>query len=119
MGAVGTPTGHAGLSTPLDGRRQVSPHLPSPTMAAAEPASREPPILQALGKYGIKQWEILQDRVNFACPFHDESNPSCTMWLDRGNYYCLGCGVKGDFIDFVARHEGGDRLRAMMVIRQL
>ena len=30
------------------------------------------------------------------CPFHDEKTPSCKINDDLGNYYCFGCGAKGD-----------------------
>ncbi len=37
------------------------------------------------------------------CPFHDDRHPS--MKVDE-RYYCFGCGVKGDAIDFVANYYG-------------
>ena len=41
-------------------------------------------------------------RGNMRCPFHDDHNPSLTLYAD--NYYCWGCGAHGDVIDFTARH---------------
>ncbi|MBT5213862.1 MAG: DNA primase, partial [Pelagibacteraceae bacterium] len=30
------------------------------------------------------------------CPFHNEKTPSCKINDDLGNFYCFGCGAKGD-----------------------
>lgn len=37
------------------------------------------------------------------CPFHNDKRPS--MKVDN-QYYCFGCGAKGDAIDFVANYYG-------------
>lgn len=35
------------------------------------------------------------------CPFHDEKTPSFTVRVDKGVYFCFGCGKGGDAISFV------------------
>jgi DNA primase len=35
------------------------------------------------------------------CPFHDEKTPSFTVRVDKGVFYCFGCGKGGDAISFV------------------
>ncbi len=35
------------------------------------------------------------------CPFHDERSPSFHVTPAKGLYYCFGCGVGGDAIDFL------------------
>ena len=35
------------------------------------------------------------------CPFHDERSPSFHVTPSKGLYYCFGCGVGGDAIDFL------------------
>lgn len=35
------------------------------------------------------------------CPFHDERSPSFHVTPAKGLYYCFGCGVGGDSIDFL------------------
>ncbi|MDR1551536.1 MAG: DNA primase [Holosporaceae bacterium] len=35
------------------------------------------------------------------CPFHSEKTGSLKIDSDRGYYYCFGCGVHGDVINFV------------------
>ena len=42
-------------------------------------------------------------RGNMRCPFHDDHQPSLTLYPD--NYHCWGCGARGDVIDFVARYN--------------
>jgi hypothetical protein len=39
------------------------------------------------------------------CPFHNEDTPSFTIYSNN-TFYCFGCGVGGDVIDFIMRkHE--------------
>ncbi|MDE2752508.1 MAG: DNA primase [Gemmatimonadota bacterium] len=40
------------------------------------------------------------------CPFHDESEPSFTVYGDTEKYWCFGCGAGGDVLDFIQRVEG-------------
>ncbi len=40
------------------------------------------------------------------CPFHQESEGSFTVYADTSRFYCFGCGVGGDVLDFIQRAEG-------------
>ena len=54
-------------------------------------------VKQAAEHYGLKV-----NRNSMACcPFHNDRHPS--MRLNEDYFFCFGCGVKGDVIDFVAR----------------
>ena len=54
-------------------------------------------VKQAAEHYGLKV-----NRNGMACcPFHNDRHPS--MKLNEDYFFCFGCGVKGDVIDFVAR----------------
>ena len=37
------------------------------------------------------------------CPFHDEAEGSFTVYADSERWYCFGCGLGGDVLDFVQR----------------
>ena len=39
------------------------------------------------------------------CPFHDEAVGSFTVYADSERWYCFGCGLGGDVLDFVRRVE--------------
>ena len=39
------------------------------------------------------------------CPFHNEKSPSFNVRPDKQMYYCFGCGVGGDVINFLMRVE--------------
>jgi DNA primase len=39
------------------------------------------------------------------CPFHGEKTPSFHVHPDRGFFKCFGCGVAGDALTFVQKHE--------------
>ena len=37
------------------------------------------------------------------CPFHDEAEGSFTVYADSERWYCFGCGLGGDVLDFIRR----------------
>ena len=39
------------------------------------------------------------------CPFHDEAEGSFTVYEDSQKFYCFGCGLGGDVLDFIQRAE--------------
>ena len=39
------------------------------------------------------------------CPFHDEAEGSFTVYSDSQRFYCFGCGLGGDVLDFIRRVE--------------
>ena len=42
------------------------------------------------------------------CPFHEENEGSFTVYADSQRWYCFGCGLGGDVLDFVQRLDGVD-----------
>ena len=40
------------------------------------------------------------------CPFHDEAEGSFTVYADSERWYCFGCGLGGDVLDFIQQAEG-------------
>ena len=58
--------------------------------------------------------------VNFKarCPFHNEKTPSFFVSPDRNNYYCFGCGAKGDIFSFVEQFEGVDFKGALKMLAE-
>ena len=40
------------------------------------------------------------------CPFHDEAEGSFTVYADSERFYCFGCGLGGDVLDFIQKSEG-------------
>lgn len=40
------------------------------------------------------------------CPFHPDHNPSLSIDLRRGLFYCFGCAAGGDIIRFVEKRDG-------------
>lgn len=47
------------------------------------------------------------------CPFHNEKTPSFTVYAEKGNYHCFGCGAGGDVITFIRQIENLDYIEAV------
>lgn len=63
-------------------------------------------LAKVLWYYGLANpGELGADRVKIPCPFHGDINPSLLINLEAGNYYCFGCGISGDGLDFVKAVE--------------
>ncbi|HAS80829.1 MAG: primase protein [Candidatus Nomurabacteria bacterium GW2011_GWE1_32_28] len=58
--------------------------------------------------------------VNFKarCPFHNEKTPSFFISTERNNYYCFGCGAKGDIFTFVQEFEGLDFKSTLKILAE-
>ena len=59
---------------------------------------------QILERFGVKTVGRGKQRKAL-CPFHPDSQPSCSIHLERKVFHCFGCGAKGSVLDFVARIE--------------
>ena len=47
------------------------------------------------------------------CPFHNEKTPSFSVSPDKQLFYCFGCGVGGNVLDFVIKRENLDFVEAV------
>ena len=50
-----------------------------------------------------------------ACPFHDDVEPSCTIYPDH--FHCFGCGEHGSRLDWLMRVEGMTEAEAVAYIK--
>lgn len=57
-------------------------------------------LAKVLIYYGIIN-DVISSDFNIICPFHEDINPSMRVSLDDGSYFCFGCGLKGNALDFV------------------
>lgn len=49
--------------------------------------------------YGLK----LEKNNKIICPFHDDNDPSLLLDDEKNVFFCFGCNVTGDIIDFYGR----------------
>ena len=52
------------------------------------------------------------------CPFHDDRNPSFSIFANHTRFHCHGCGVRGDVIDFVMRVHGVNFSQAITLLSE-
>ncbi len=71
-------------------------------------------IEDIIGTY-IKM-ERAGNNLKARCPFHNEKTPSFFISPERGNYYCFGCGAKGDIFTFIQEFESIDFLGALKLL---
>ena len=69
----------------------------------------------------ISTYVTLKRRGNTSlglCPFHNEKTPSFTVYDDTQSFYCFGCGVGGDPVQFIKLIENVDYVDAIKILAQ-
>ena len=76
----------------------VTANVDIPTLKARHPLGDtvEAAGVRLLGRGRVRQG---------VCPFHDEVEGSFTVYADSERFYCFGCGLGGDVLDFIQRTE--------------
>lgn len=60
------------------------------------------------------------DDFLICCPFHEDTNPSCSVNLRKGLWYCFGpCARGGQLEELIAKLEGISYLQAAVLLAQL
>lgn len=59
-----------------------------------------------LAHYGLTPGRGVQFKI--LCPFHDDTEPSCSINTNERIFNCFGCGVSGNVLEFVHRMETRD-----------
>ena len=76
-----------------------------------EELTRRTDIVELVGSYvQLKRKGRLYGGL---CPFHSEKTPSFYVYPDTQSFYCFGCQVKGDVIDFVSKLFGLSLIQAV------
>src|SRR5207247_6637084 len=57
------------------------------------------PIAKVIERY--VKLQAVGDRFVGLCPFHEDRNPSFTVFLATQTFYCFGCRKHGDVITFL------------------
>lgn len=58
-------------------------------------------------------------RRKFICPFHNEKTESFIWYTDSNTYYCFGCNIHGDIIDFYMKMYKVDFKNAIKELSKL
>lgn len=53
------------------------------------------------------------------CPFHNEKTGSFFVNDDKGTFYCFGCGVSGDIIEYLMKKRGIQFKQALEVLSEI
>ncbi|KIE64271.1 DNA primase [Candidatus Riesia pediculischaeffi] len=72
--------------------------------------------------------ELIQSSINLQkkgknyvalCPFHHENTPSFTVSKEKRFYYCFGCNVHGNSIDFLITYKGIGFIEAVKELSEI
>jgi len=58
-----------------------------------------------LEKHGVKV-PSQPNQVKVRCPFHDDKNPSMSVNVNEGTWYCFACGIGGSVVDLEMKYKG-------------
>lgn len=59
-------------------------------------------LAKVLFYYGLIP-DVSSSDYKIVCPFHKDINPSMTVDLEKGSYFCFGCAETGDAMSFVRK----------------
>jgi len=58
-------------------------------------------------------------RLKCLCPFHQENNPSFTVYVQEQQYHCFGCGKHGDVFNLVQELKGVNFVEARNILADM
>jgi DNA primase len=73
-------------------------------------------FLTGLGVTGISR---ASDEVYFCCPFHGDSNPSASMKVGSGIWFCFVCHKGGTAVTFLSDYSGIAPIEAARRVREM
>jgi len=77
---------------------------PMPRLSAATlKAAIDPEGFYRSALPDLKGKPTAQGWILAVCPFHGDTDPSLSINLKHGGFFCFGCGQKGDLISFHAK----------------
>lgn len=74
-------------------------------------------LVKVLWYYNLLE-HVCQGKEQIVCPFHEDINPSMTVDLDHGSYFCFGCQEAGDALKFVQKMEARNGLNELQGCRK-
>ena len=102
---------------------QVFKHGDDAPKMVIERAKEELDIFKVARLYGhlhkLNRWEAKNNHVQIKCPFHDDNNPSCSLWRDINAFKCWSCGSRGDVVTFIQLLEGNDKVPLTLLKKML
>jgi DNA primase len=72
------------------------------------------PIEKVIGEYVLLK--AAGKQLVGLCPFHEDHNPSLTVYPETNTFHCYGCGKRGDVISFVQDIEHMSFSQALAVL---
>ena len=74
-------------------------------------------ISELLDTYEMPYKQVSETRLKMCCPFHNESTPSMTVYLESNSFHCFGCARNGDVITFLQLHQDKSFMEIMEMFK--
>lgn len=65
-------------------------------------------VLAVLDEYGV-EGTLKDNEFTTLCPFHNDTNPSCSININKAVFRCLSCSASGDIYSFLAAVANASR----------
>ncbi len=102
---------------PIPENLPKAPQEISPLSQRITELKKTVPIAHVMGQY-IKL-QAAGDKFIALCPFHEDHNPSLTVYPLSGTFHCYGCNKHGDIITFLREIASLSFSQALDVLEQL
>jgi len=79
-------------------------------------AARSVGVVEVAARLGCGEPVQRGRELLVSCPLHDDDDPSCSLDIDAGLWYCFPCGEGGDAIKLYMRAR---RLTFVEAVREL
>ena len=74
-------------------------------------------VLTYIGITPVKQ--MSGDKLKIHCPFHNDKNPSCVVYLRKNGFYCFSCGTYGDSLSLIQKTENVSFIQAVEILADI
>jgi len=70
-----------------------------------------------LEQFDVHGESIGEDEFKTLCPFHEDTEPSCSINLDKRVFKCYACGAQGDIFKFLAGKIGKSKSAVQKLLK--
>lgn len=78
--------------------------------------AKEKKISDICENLGFERFARFGENFKCCCPFHEDVDPSFTIYDKNNSFYCFGCNKGGDVIEFIMEYYGVNFIEAIKIL---